>query len=507
MVMNPSSSFRRYTPPTCTLEMYNPQPFWGKWRYQSFPEYFSFQLHFDDPRVPQSDRTSIVGDRTLLEKLREKVDKYVREYLHNEDIVRENLSCELPPSGEAEFICLSQESPYNHCLYYLSWQSQGEKIKITLSNTQLLDLVNALEAYSFDVKKSKEKNYKTRGSNLGLSIAITGLIAFVGGGLWWRYEDKMVSQQGEITPSENNDSIPLNNIEKVVPPSSLDPNTLPKEVFPEVPEELARRQSLVPPIERITPPQMPVINPETTFPEENHNHNFASVLLPPPTDSSTSIAFEINPVNNSQNSSNLLIPPPPSNPQTNNTNPSFSPNPSPPPFTPSRLSTLPTLSSSSITDDIPNSLTDNIPSNSVTKNENLDDIQAMALNQTQQFTTGSDRIRMIDSSSLTARSLPTNTISQEIQKYFQEKWQPPQNLGQSIEYRLKLNGSGNLTRITPIGQTAMVFLDQTKMPLLGERLISSMPDDLELSSVTIRLILSPNGNVQAFQESIDREKS
>lgn len=51
--------------------------------------------------------------------------------------------------------------------------------------------------------------------------------------------------------------------------------------------------------------------------------------------------------------------------------------------------------------------------------------------------------------------------------------------------------------MTPIGQVAIIYLDRTNMPLLGKKIASSLEED---SQATIRLILSPNGNVQTFKE-------
>jgi len=284
MVINYSSSFRRYTPPTCTLEIYNPQPFWGKWRYQSFPQFFSFQLHFDDPRLPTGERSSIIGDRTLLEKLRQLVDEYINLYLDNRQIIKENQTCDLPADSHTEFICLSRESDYSHKLYYQAVEPQKETVEVILTNTQLFDLVNALEAYYFDVTKSSEDIGETISSNLGLSIVMTALVCIIGGSLWWRYEQNLASQnnqENQTQPSEIENI--ANNIEKVVPPSPLDPQTLPVITTPQVPEELTNRDPLLPPDTTLTQP--PTNNSDQPIANESGDNNqvaFSIETLPPP---------------------------------------------------------------------------------------------------------------------------------------------------------------------------------------------------------------------------------
>ena len=84
---------------------------------------------------------------------------------------------------------------------------------------------------------------------------------------------------------------------------------------------------------------------------------------------------------------------------------------------------------------------------------------------------------------------------QQVIAYFQEKWQPPAELSQSLEYRLVLNPDGSIERVTPIGKASALYLSKTNIPLNGEPFIS--PSEAQPA---IRLLLSPNGRVQAFAE-------
>lgn len=483
MVINYSNSFRRYTPPTCTLEIYNPQPFWGKWRYQSFPQFFSFQLHFDDPRLPKNDRSSIIGDRTLLEKLRQLVDEYINLYLDNREIVKDKQSCDLPSDSHTEFICLSRESDYSHKLYYQAIEPQKETIEVILTNTQLLDLVNALEAYYFDVTKTSQELGETISSNLGLSIFITALVCLIGGGLWWRYEESLRSQNNQDNlnqPSET--EIIGSNIEKVVPPTPLDRQTLPAITTPQVPEELKNRSPLSPPETTLTqPPVNSDVNIEETTPMPSVNNQTAFSIAPLPPPSPASVA------------SSSLLPPPPL------PSPSSSPSPisTPPSPSPTRLDKLPVLSSSNLSQTPINSLAPQDIAPTEIASNNINKTNGIVSSIIKQNPTNPQNIINLNSANLMARRQPSSSGETEIKRYFSDKWQPPENLRQSIEYRLQFNSEGILTRVTPIGQVAIIYLDRTNMPLLGEKIISASEEDTDM---TIRLILSPNGNVQTFRE-------
>jgi hypothetical protein len=84
----------------------------------------------------------------------------------------------------------------------------------------------------------------------------------------------------------------------------------------------------------------------------------------------------------------------------------------------------------------------------------------------------------------------------EVREYFQQAWDPPEDLGQSLEYRLVIDADGALQAVTPLGQAARDYLDRTAMPGAGQPFVSPTPGQ----SLQIRLLLSPNGTVQTFLE-------
>jgi hypothetical protein len=490
MVIN-TSSFKRYTPPTCTLEIYHPH-FWGNWGAKTFPPQFSFQLHFDDPRLPKNDKSIILGDRNLLERLRERINEYISKYLESDSLEGESLTCALPLDNQEEFISISRDSAYRHRLFYQCFFPKEETLEVILTNTQLFDFVNALSAYHRDATKPIFDKGESMASHIGLSITITALAFALGGGIWWRYERQMA----DTIPIDRTTEIIPSNIEDVIPPTPLDGNTLPSIVAPEVPENLKNREPLLPPPATITQPPQPENTNIANNSIENSNNNLAPspqanlIIVPPPPAPAISNLPSPPPLDTATPNIISLQPSPSA------VTPSFQPTkpltpPSPPQY-PSRLSTLPTLQSNNsevaTTAKLPK------PSNNLAPAINsLNSVSPNVIENSPQF---SQQISRLDSSLNDKKS--GGIVSSDVKQYFEGKWQPPENLRQSIEYRLKFNQNGSLAKVTPVGQVAIVFLDRTGIPLLGEKITSSFADQ---EQVTVRLILSPNGNVQTFHEA------
>lgn len=76
-----NSVLRRYTPPTCTLEIAAKSSPLSRLTGQSVMKDLRFELRFDDPRKPEDERVTIRGDRTELEVLCDAVSSYVQEFL------------------------------------------------------------------------------------------------------------------------------------------------------------------------------------------------------------------------------------------------------------------------------------------------------------------------------------------------------------------------------------------------------------------------------------------
>ena len=98
---------------------------------------------------------------------------------------------------------------------------------------------------------------------------------------------------------------------------------------------------------------------------------------------------------------------------------------------------------------------------------------------------------------IAANSSTPLSQQQEIIAYFEQNWQPPADLQQSLEYRLLINSNGAIERVVPLGKAARLYLSQTKIPVNGKSFVTPSPTE---QSSTIRLLLNPDGKVQAFTE-------
>lgn len=490
MAFNSSDLVKRYTPPTCILEIYQkvfliPLP-----NFSVESSNMMFQLHFDDPRLPQEDKITIKGDSSLFKILTEEVNNYISEYLHKKTLIQLTKKSQenLFPFNSTETINISliENGLCHHQLYY----SPDAKI-INLTNTQLFDLANTLEKYQQESATIYQKQINRYWKRISLVSGLLVLTSLIGGFLWWRNQEIITSQKNEINqPIELNSDNIKPNVENVIPPSPLDPETIPSIISPTETEAMKNSPTLPPPPATLTQPPIP---------ENNGNLINSPNSLPiPPNNNQTTAPINITPNNILPPPPSPPIPPPPSlaeMPDGKDNVIAINPNPKPiskpslpkpapinnptPSFvnnnhqSPPRLSSLPVLESA-------NSLSQ---PNNTQKVENS--TNSVAINPTP---------NLIPNQTTTKIQNSSTPISEEIKQYFQQKWQPPDNLTQSIEYRLLINENGSLIRITPLGQTSQVFLDRTGMPLLGETISTPSP------SVTVRLILSPNGDVKTFQE-------
>ncbi|PSB41334.1 hypothetical protein C7B67_26775, partial [filamentous cyanobacterium Phorm 6] len=72
---------KRYTPPTCTLEITAKSSPLSRWAGQPVFKSLNFELRLDDPRLPDTEHVTLRGDRLQLETLHQAVSSYVQNLL------------------------------------------------------------------------------------------------------------------------------------------------------------------------------------------------------------------------------------------------------------------------------------------------------------------------------------------------------------------------------------------------------------------------------------------
>jgi hypothetical protein len=158
---------RRYTPPTCSLEIVAKTSALSQWSGNPVIKELRFELNLDDPRLAEEQKISLTGDRQQLEDLVEVVTDYVQNFLQDTNPVFDfaptqniftyqtsGLGAGVSGASNVATITrpqLETKGLLSHRLHLGRLANEGSGQTIQLSATQLFDLANALEAYSADM--------------------------------------------------------------------------------------------------------------------------------------------------------------------------------------------------------------------------------------------------------------------------------------------------------------------------------------------------------------------
>ncbi len=447
-------ALQRYTPPTCTLEVRETQLRFGSQDSTASKE-TRFSLHFDDPRLPEDKQISMEGDQDQLKRLCEVVNHYVQHFLGQTFLQKLETSSETILFAPSDSLSLSSKSLLTHvfCFGLLESFSLPNPM-MELSSSQLFDLANALETY--------EENARAQASSQSLApqknfwdwsgIALIGLVAIglTGIGLKIFQANQQVESLTQTPPLKT--QFNFTDVLSPIPPAPTN-KPLPN---PRLASALAIRDPLPAP-STVQPAIAPVRNPTV-----NLAIPVLRVLPPnpivPPAPPSVAIATSSNSVGTSM----MII-----------SAPNQAPLPILPPENPSRIgltgSTLPTppvlppLIAPQSQALPPQAISSTSPISNNTQYNLLDAIPQVA----------------------------------ETREYFQKRWQPPDDLTQTLEYRLLIKPDGSLAQSIPLGKAASLYLVKLPMPNPGTPFVSPLTVEGEQ---ILRLVLSPNGNVKTFLE-------
>lgn len=176
--MTSYSLLRRYTPPTCTLEITaksSPLSFWTE---TTLVKDLRFVLRFDDPKLPEEQQLLIKGSRDELEIINEVVNDYIQELLISSPEISKDKEI-LPDNSSKPFF--RPQGLLSHDLFLGSLVGQNQENKIRLSVTQLYDLANALEQYNTELATLPElEKIKAPQSNVVKSTQVAALVLALG---------------------------------------------------------------------------------------------------------------------------------------------------------------------------------------------------------------------------------------------------------------------------------------------------------------------------------------
>jgi hypothetical protein len=88
----------------------------------------------------------------------------------------------------------------------------------------------------------------------------------------------------------------------------------------------------------------------------------------------------------------------------------------------------------------------------------------------------------------------TNPTLQEAKRFFQSKWKATPNQPNALQYVLQVNKNGTVKSVSPQGEAATTYLQQSKLIKPGQKLAGGSSDQ------KIRVLLQPDGAVDTFIE-------
>ncbi|MDY6780945.1 MAG: DUF4335 domain-containing protein [Cyanobacteriota bacterium] len=501
-------AIRRYTPPTCTLTIIGKTSPLSRWGSRPLFKNLRFELSFDDPRKLVEEQVMLMGDRVQLNRLCEVISDYVRDFLldssperlyagFNFPLLDNTLSPSSPVlfpqqrDAAAELAAEPQSSPTSlpelspslkpkgllrHFLFFgdLATPTSGEGIE--LSATQLFDLATALDEYSNDIDVLPDLGgVAAPRSSVYWPRVAAGAVLTVGlaaAAIQWQNS----SQTDSSTASTDKVEVTASNSPAIAPIPLPSPPTGIPSPSPTAPSPL-RGLGTLPPPKPVSPPtvQSPgaatapsVSNPSSPIAIPNRESSRSPAAVPPRSPRVPPPAGSANPP-----------PVPPPAPEIATARGSFPPPPpsAPPPRPPAVPPSAPTIPP------LP-PLSSEIPNPDLSEERAIDSqLSDAATKNTTSGLGGEDPI-----------SGRTTSTANQVRDYFQQRWQPPENLETSLEYDLIFRRDGTIDRIVPRGEASGNYLDRTPMPRPGENFSISPLNTGDNSSV--RLILRPDGNVE-----------
>ncbi|WP_066381940.1 MULTISPECIES: DUF4335 domain-containing protein [unclassified Anabaena] len=527
-----NSVIRRYTPPTCTLEVMAQSSALSRWLLKTVLKQLTFELRFDDPQLPEEHKLIIRGDRDQLEALCDAVTSYVQELLQQspenfwlsfsglQDSTKVSKDTELTDFQQTPLLAktsksftsptpgtkiyLESNNYLTHNLYLGSLANQASASVVQLSLLQLFDLATALDEYAADVTTLPDFNQSSSIVNWPSWVPVAAMLV-IGVGLTpltWQYANNIRQKQYQTattaTPKQESVALqpaPTPNFPvpqtQLTPPNNL--SSLPNGATPPIPPNTnLPSTTLTSPDQNLasTSPITPNSDLTPSSSASNQTSNLPPTQIPSIVGSSSvnipgqQIAIQPNSTGSS-NSAEASLPIKRELPPRMSSNPA----PVPPPLAnlpdardyspvasqqaPARINS-PATTSSAVAD--PNSLIARLRGESNIGN-----------------TPTPTEVSVNSSSTL----FDTPQVA-EVREFFQKRWQPPTGFSQTLEYSLILGVDGAIERIIPLGKAARDNFEVVGMPTIGAPFVSA---NRYGQNTRIRVLLSPDGKVQTFPES------
>lgn len=496
---------RRYTPPTCSLEIAAQQSPLSQWMGKTALKDLQFKLSFDDPRVTDTEWVVLRGDQTQLEALNDAVSEYVQSFLnqplaggvetaiaHSTAIAAEMAA---PPVAG---IVMQPKGLLAHELTLGTLANAESGDTITLSSTQLADLSSALDEYSAEATalpslnqggKVLWPNFSQWTSPNWAGVA-AGLLVVVGLGVSIVNGIGGQSQKTETTSQASSSDQRL----AVNPPLASENNG-------------ANPLTTIPPLASL-PPTATLPSPGVTTLPNPGTMNQPQTATPSPAGNQPQVKIvDVPQVGKAGGRSTITLKPGDQKPAR-----SAAPNPPVPQIVDNigsgvAVAPIPDQTKQSQADASKKSSSASMARSRTERSQGSTD--AGALSNTTGRTAAADLPQLeaapapkaaadqaAESSSQTGFFDNRNAQAASVRRYFQGRWSPPQDLQQSVQYQLELDTNGALTRVSPLGEAAQKLQGQT-IPAPGTKIA---PASKTNKSSRVRLLLEADGSVQAIPQ-------
>ena len=520
--MPPSNSvLRRYTPPTCTLQIVARNSSLSRWTGRAVTKALQFDLRFDDPRLPEEKQVNIQGTRDQLEDLHEAVTIYTQRLLNQSpDRFNAILSALAPPAADGvvsstprelnlisnDSQALSEESSslsfsdasahhdptaipstglfrkiflqpgrgLSHKLFLGSLATEETGAVIQLSLLQLFDLVTALDEYAADVLILPNLNHPRSAAAppawasiaaiLLLAVGLTAVVQHIN-----RSNPQQQTANRNTTQDSSGNQRPV-----ALQPPPLAPLPMPTPLYSPVPS--------VPPLSSLpSPSAIPSVSIPETIPD-----------LKAPPGLSAPQTIPVNPIPSTTIAPPIFINPTPSQ---NNID--------------SATTRSPQFQITSPERDLQAALSSKPRGSAPVAESSGNPLATSTLQGTGNQNTSNERERQgstqtpLPSTSITpnaSKATAFDTIPQvaQVREYFKQRWQPPSGLTTTLEYSVVLDVDGTIQKIIPLGQASINYIERSGMPQIGKRFVS--PNKIG-QTPRIRVVLFSDGKVQTFLES------
>lgn len=485
---------RRYTPPTCTLEITAQTSALSRWTQKPALKSLDFLLSFNEVRDRNQQPIEVQGNQQQLESLSEAVSTYIQQFLGQpllQPVSAESIAstASLPETPDVLSlpvpVHLRPHQALSHELVLGALATEQSGPFLALKPSQLFDLASALDEYAAEVATLPTQvptpvrpGVPVWAKAAGLILLIGGtsvaLTQFLGSGLG-DPSSLTVSQEQGPPESDTAQSPPRPSPIPTLPPDVTLPTQTPS--LPEV--QLPNRDAAEAP------------NPlsgDTQRPGRSQTRNARPQTSQPPL---------------------ANLPPLPKQPDPIDLNPKNIPEPEPldaptviagrPPQKPgqSNLESGRADRLSGSTDLDTSSAETAAPSRSQSPEKR----QSIGLSAAEPQLAESAPSAPISPATSPRRKTAFDTTPQvaEVRQYLGQRWQVPPDLQrtkQTLQYTLILNPNGSIQTIKPRGQAATQYLKQTPIPAVNQPFISPAKQ-----APAVRVVFNPDGTVQTFPEA------